>query len=75
MPDPINDALRWLVQGEDVRNGVFANRAQGDPGIGMVESIASDVVVVTMQDATAEQIQREFSGRLIIERDRILDPP
>jgi hypothetical protein len=75
VPTRLADQPRWLVQGEDVRSGVFATRASNDPAILPLETIAADVVLVSMSATIAEKIRTEFGGRLIVEQDRFLNPP
>ncbi|HEV7718361.1 MAG TPA: hypothetical protein VGO70_05225 [Arsenicitalea sp.] len=71
-PDGVRE--NWLVQGQAVTSGALLQAIAGDPGVHVLNRIASDTLLLEMTPTRAEQLKARFGPALIIEPDQPLDP-
>ena len=64
---------QWIVQGEGVSSGALAELVDQSVDIHEVRRVARDVVVLSMSDESAQQLQGEFGAHLVVERDADLE--
>jgi hypothetical protein len=64
----------WLAQGDAVTSGALLQAVAGDPGVRIVNRVASDILLLDMTARRAEELKARFGPALIIEPDRPVNP-
>jgi hypothetical protein len=64
----------WIVQGDAAKSGAVMAALANDPQVRLLKQIASDVLLLEMTPAQAEELKTRFGSALIIERDQPITP-